>query len=91
MQKMNIDLNHRGKRRRAIIWYIATLILAFLGSALPLLMVNQPYFTLHSLSGLNYFLANEYVHLTITIVLTSYFILLFTLHERFEILASLLR
>lgn len=90
-QKLNIRFNYKIKRLRIIRWYIGTIIFSLFGSVIPFVTTKHKYFNIFSYSGVNYFIANEYVHLIVATILTSYFVLIITLHDRFEVLNSLLR
>lgn len=91
MQTMNIHFNYKRKRLRIISWYIGTIIFSLFGSVVPFVTARHQNFEFFSFSGLNYFIANEFVHLIVATILTTYFVLIIVLHERFEVLNALLR
>lgn len=90
-QKLNVIFNYKIKRLRIIRWYIGTIIFSLIGSVVPFVTARHQDFNILSFVGLNYFIANEYIHLVVATVLTTYFILIITLHDRFDVLNSLLR
>lgn len=91
MHKWNIDLSYQRRHNRVIWWFIGTIIVALIPSIPAFFSQEHIDGGFYTYSFVNYVLANEYVHLVVAIILTTYIIFIFTLHDRFEALASLLR